>query len=113
LAAELAKAGEHPEVILEATYGWVRYEAPCDRAGCEAPPAACRNRSLKAGGSLTSEVRGRVGAALTTPGRVGTSRRPGFGKQDLEVYECRNQWWNPLKKMDRLGIWRMAGMALR
>jgi hypothetical protein len=22
LAAELAKAGEHPEVILEATYGW-------------------------------------------------------------------------------------------
>jgi hypothetical protein len=28
LAAELAKAGEHPEVILEATYGWVRHEAP-------------------------------------------------------------------------------------
>jgi len=22
LAAELAKAGEHPEVVLEATYGW-------------------------------------------------------------------------------------------
>ena len=22
LAAELARAGEHPEVILEATYGW-------------------------------------------------------------------------------------------
>ena len=28
LAAELAKAGEHPDVILEATYGWVRHEAP-------------------------------------------------------------------------------------
>jgi hypothetical protein len=28
LAAELAKAGEQPEVILEATYGWVRHEAP-------------------------------------------------------------------------------------
>jgi hypothetical protein len=23
LAAELAKAGEHPEVVLEATYGWI------------------------------------------------------------------------------------------
>ena len=28
LASELAKAGEHPEVVLEATYGWVRHEAP-------------------------------------------------------------------------------------
>ncbi|MGH3857111.1 MAG: hypothetical protein ACRDR6_27240 [Pseudonocardiaceae bacterium] len=28
LAAELAKAGENPEVVLEATYGWVRHEAP-------------------------------------------------------------------------------------
>jgi hypothetical protein len=29
------------------------------------------------------------------------------------VYECRNQWWNPLKKCDRLGTWWMAGMAVR
>jgi hypothetical protein len=29
------------------------------------------------------------------------------------VYVCRNQWWNPLKKYDRLGIWRMAGLAVR
>jgi len=39
-----------------------------------------------------------VGAASTTPGRAGTARQPGHGKQDGEVYERRNQWWNPLKK---------------
>ncbi len=43
------------------------------------------------------EVQRRVGAAPTTTERVGTARRPGSGKQDGEVYECRNQWWNPLK----------------
>jgi hypothetical protein len=26
LGSEIAKAGEHPEVVLEATYGWVRHE---------------------------------------------------------------------------------------
>ena len=26
LMAEIAKAGEHPQVVLEATYGWVRHE---------------------------------------------------------------------------------------
>lgn len=26
LALQLEKAGEHPEVVLEATYGWVRRE---------------------------------------------------------------------------------------
>jgi len=39
----------------------------------------------------------RVGAAPTTTGRVGTARRPGSGKRDGKVYECRNQWLNPLK----------------
>jgi hypothetical protein len=38
-----------------------------------------------------------VGAALTTKGRVGTTRRLGSGKQDGKVYESRNQWSNPLK----------------
>ena len=46
-ALELAKAGEHPEVVLEACYGWVRHEAPCDRVGCKDPPVACRSRPLK------------------------------------------------------------------
>jgi hypothetical protein len=39
----------------------------------------------------------RVGAAPTTTGRVGTARRLGSGKRDGKVYECRNQWLNPLK----------------
>ena len=26
LMAEIAKAGNHPQVVLEATYGWVRHE---------------------------------------------------------------------------------------
>ena len=40
-------AGEHPEVVLEACYGWVRHEAPHDRVGGRAPPVACRSRPLK------------------------------------------------------------------
>jgi hypothetical protein len=44
------------------------------------------------------EAQGRVGAASTTTGRAGTARRLGPGKRDGEVYECRNQWWNPLKR---------------
>ena len=40
-----------------------------------------------------------MGAALTTPGRSSTARQPRSGKQDGEVYECRNQWWNPLKSV--------------
>jgi hypothetical protein len=44
---ELALAGEAPEVVLEATYGWVRHEAPHDRVGGRAPPPACRSRPLK------------------------------------------------------------------
>ncbi|MDP9442231.1 MAG: hypothetical protein M3P34_08665, partial [Actinomycetota bacterium] len=47
LANALAEAGERPEVAIEATYGWVRHEAPCDRVGCKDPPVACRSRSLK------------------------------------------------------------------
>ena len=43
------------------------------------------------------EVQRWMGAALTTTGRIGTARRSGSGKQDGEVHECRNQWWNPLK----------------
>ena len=47
LRAELARAGESPRVVLEATYGWVRHEAPHDRVGCKDPPAACRSGPLK------------------------------------------------------------------
>jgi hypothetical protein len=40
------------------------------------------------------ETHGRVGAALTTTGRVGTSRRRGSGKRDGKPYE-RNQCLTP------------------
>jgi hypothetical protein len=43
----IARAGKRPRVVLEATYGWVRHEAPHDRVGCKDPPAACRSRPLK------------------------------------------------------------------
>ena len=47
LACEVEKAGPNPEVVLEATYGWVRHEALLDRVGCKDPPVACRSRPLK------------------------------------------------------------------
>jgi hypothetical protein len=47
IAAAVAEAGPDPEVVVEATYGWVRHEAPFDRVGCKDPPAACRSRPLK------------------------------------------------------------------
>jgi hypothetical protein len=47
LSLEVAKAGPDPEVAVEATYGWVRHEAPRDRVGCKDPPVACRSRPLK------------------------------------------------------------------
>ena len=34
---------------------------------------------------------------MTTTRRAGTARRLGLGKRDGQAYECRNQWWNPLK----------------
>jgi len=49
LAEVVAPAGERPEVVLEATYGYVRHEAPRYRVGCKSPPAACRSRPLKLG----------------------------------------------------------------
>ena len=61
------------------------------------PTFGLSQQAAEAEGSLTLETQGRVGAALTTTGRAGTARRPGSGKRDGKVYECRNQWSNPLK----------------
>jgi hypothetical protein len=47
ISAAVAEAGPKPEVVIEATYGWVRHEALCDRVGCKDPPVACRSRPLK------------------------------------------------------------------
>ena len=51
---------------------------------------ACRSRNGEAEGSLIREMPGRVGAALTTPGRVSIARWGGSGKRDEEEY-ARNQ----------------------
>jgi len=66
--------------------------------GCETLSFGLSQQPEEAGGSLAWEVPGRVGAAPTTTEQVGTARRPGSGKRDGEVYERRNQWWNPLKR---------------
>jgi hypothetical protein len=58
--------------------------------GCKGPAAGLSQQAGEAGGSPTLGVQGRVGAAPTTPGRVGTARRPGPGKQDGKV-DVRNQ----------------------
>ena len=47
----------------------------------------------------------RVGAAPTTPGRVGTARRRGSGQQDEKVY-ARNQCLTPLNGPPAQ-IWRI------
>ena len=47
----------------------------------------------------------RVGAALTTPGRVGTARRCGSGQRDEKVY-ARNQYLTPLNGPPAQ-IWRI------
>ena len=48
------------------------------------------------------------------PGRASTARWSGFGSRDGEVYECRNQWWNPLKSIGPARTWWIwAGIAAR
>ncbi len=42
-------------------------------------------QAAEAGGSLTLEAQGKVGAASTTTRRTGTARRSGFGKRDEKV----------------------------
>jgi hypothetical protein len=64
----------------------------------QGPTCGLSQQAIEAEGSLAPETRVGAGAALTTPGRASTARWPGFGKRDGEVYECRNQWWNPLKR---------------
>jgi hypothetical protein len=88
----------------------VRHEAPQRSGGDErAPPLACRSRLVEAEGSLTVEMHARVGAALTTTGRVGTTRRPGSGKRDEKVYE-RNQCQSTVVLPLARTWWMWAGL---
>jgi hypothetical protein len=62
---------------------------------------ACRSRNGEAEGSLIREMPGRVGAALTTPGRASIARWCGFGKRDEKEY-ARNQRHDVPRKVNRL-----------
>jgi len=90
--------------VLRDTAGYpffIQMVPPCKRrvirTGCNNPSTACRSRSPKLRAAWPWKRKVRVGAALTTTGRTGTTRRTGLGKQDGKVYESRNQRWNPLK----------------
>jgi hypothetical protein len=54
------------------------------------PPLTLSQQGGEAGGSLTREAPGRVGAALTKPGRASTARWCGSGERSEEEY-ARNQ----------------------
>jgi hypothetical protein len=54
------------------------------------PPLTLSQQGGEAGGSLTREAPGRVGAALTKPGRASTARWCGSGERGGEEY-ARNQ----------------------
>jgi hypothetical protein len=91
----------------------VRHEALFNRVGVRGPTVGLSQQAVEAGGSLILEAQGRVGAALTTTGRVGTARRPGSGKRDRKVYECRNQWSNPRKSRTGSNLVDMGRIAVR
>ena len=79
--------------------------APCgadDSCGGERPsPLILSQQGGEAEGSLIREMPGRVGAALTTPGRARIARWCGFGKRDEEEY-ARNQRDYVPRKVNRL-----------
>ena len=64
--------------------------------GERTPPPGSRSWPVKLRAAGAWERTRRVGAALTTTGRVGTVRRPGSGKQDEKAYE-RNRCLKPRK----------------
>jgi hypothetical protein len=93
-------------VVMEATSDYwkpfVRHEALFDREGRKDPSFGLSQQPDEAEGSLILESQGRVGAALTTTGRVGTARRPGSGKQDGKVYELQEPVVEPPQGQNRL-----------
>ena len=85
----------------------VRHEALMIRAEVrDLRRRTCRSRDGEAEGSLTRELPGWVGAALTTPGRVSIARWGGSGKRDEEEY-ARNQRRLRPSKGKPAQIWRI------
>ena len=52
-----------------------------------------------------------MGAAPTKTEQVGTAKRSGSGECDGKVYECRNQWLNPLKSRTDSNLVDMGRIA--
>jgi hypothetical protein len=52
---------------------------------------------MKLGAAELGRCRGRWEQPRQRRDALGTGRQGGPGKQDGQVHECRNQWWNPLK----------------
>ena len=73
----------------------VRREALVDRVEVRDLDRGSVAAGLRSWGSLSREVPGRVGAALTKPWRVGTARRRGCGERDGKAY-ARNRRSTPL-----------------
>jgi hypothetical protein len=71
-----------------------------------------RSGASVAGGSLTREMSGRVGAAATKPGRSSTARWVGSGKRDAGVYERNRRFTSrnesPARNLADLGRARCA-----
>ena len=81
----------------------------CGSRGGERPsPLILSQQGGGAGGSLSRVVPVRVGAAPTTPGRIGTARGCGSGQRDGKVYE-RNQCLTPLNGPPARIWWIWAG----
>jgi hypothetical protein len=71
--------------FLPCSYGFVRHEARGIEWRWETFTVVLSQQHDEAGGSLSRGTPGRVGAAPTTPGRSGTARRTGSGKQDQKA----------------------------
>ncbi len=67
--------------------------------GVQGPTCGLSQQAAEAGGSLTSETREGREQPRQRRDERSTARSLGLGKRDVEVYECRNRWWNPLKKL--------------
>jgi hypothetical protein len=80
--------------------------------GWETSTAGLSWQPGEAEGSRAGERRGGREAALTTPGRAGTARRCGFGKQGGKAY-VRNQRVKPLNRPTSSNLADMGWVAVR
>jgi hypothetical protein len=68
----------------------------------QGPTCGLSQQAAEAGGSLTPETRGRVGAALTTPGRASTARWSGARQARRRGVRVQKPVVEPPQEVDRL-----------